>query len=555
MERAIRNSFLVSADMAHCVHPNFSEKHEENHQPKMHDGLVIKHNANQVRSGVPRYTLHPAYCAHTRSHTHTHTHTHTHLMRTRGGTATQRYATTAVTSYLFREIAVQQGLPMQDFVVRNDMGCGSTIGPIMASGTLCCRIPFVCAEGLHCCSCRSNSRRSRRHDASRAESRLRACGAVQGSAFARWTWACRSCRCTASARCAAQTTWRRRTPTSVRSSRRSPPRTVVCWWTRASAVDKLKLAAAGCASAVSLVGSYAHAGQPRLTVAVACALDGPRSASSPSFSPYESFHMTKPAAGRGRRRRCRLRLSVGESDGVRHGSLDRAPIQLGHHEHLLRHRASPCDELEALARGNRHLPSTSWCDQFGLAPRCGTWGAVNRQYVPLDVVLHPVWSPLLLSCPAPRSLPLRPGTIDLEGAPAPARSYCGSTPAAPAESSTSRPPPRPSPPPAPDDRPTRHQTPQPRYGTPSSGAAQLNQPLSDHLRSCCPTSRCPAHTSSLSARSVLNSAHGAPLPPKIEPTRARPCVPFTSSAFAHRTRTRPSSWSHRRHGLEQRHGR
>jgi len=57
------------------------------------------------------------------------------------GRATQRYATTAVTSYLFREIAVQQGLPMQDFVVRNDMGCGSTIGPIMASGMPGCRIP------------------------------------------------------------------------------------------------------------------------------------------------------------------------------------------------------------------------------------------------------------------------------------------------------------------------------------------------------------------------------------------------------------------------------
>jgi len=91
-ERTIRRSFVVSADMAHALHPNYIDKHESNHQPKMHKGLVVKYNANQ------------------------------------------RYATNSVTSLLFRECAAVEKIPTQDFVVRQDMGCGSTLGPILAAG-------------------------------------------------------------------------------------------------------------------------------------------------------------------------------------------------------------------------------------------------------------------------------------------------------------------------------------------------------------------------------------------------------------------------------------
>ena len=46
----------------------------------------------------------------------------------------QRYATNSVTATLFKQVAVRRGLPCQAFVVRNDMPCGSTIGPILSSG-------------------------------------------------------------------------------------------------------------------------------------------------------------------------------------------------------------------------------------------------------------------------------------------------------------------------------------------------------------------------------------------------------------------------------------
>lgn len=90
-QRAMRRSFLLSADMAHGLHPNYSDKHQPQHAPKIHEGIVIKTNVNQS------------------------------------------YATDTVSATIIRELAAKVGVPMQDFVVRNDSPCGSTIGPMMAA--------------------------------------------------------------------------------------------------------------------------------------------------------------------------------------------------------------------------------------------------------------------------------------------------------------------------------------------------------------------------------------------------------------------------------------
>lgn len=90
-ERAMTKSLLISADMAHALHPNYPEKHEDQHRPMMNKGVVMKENANQ------------------------------------------RYATTSITMAILRQVAVKAGVPLQEFVVRNDSPCGSTIGPMLSA--------------------------------------------------------------------------------------------------------------------------------------------------------------------------------------------------------------------------------------------------------------------------------------------------------------------------------------------------------------------------------------------------------------------------------------
>ncbi|MGP0565749.1 MULTISPECIES: M18 family aminopeptidase [unclassified Nitrospina] len=89
--RAMAKSLFISADMAHAVHPNYADQHDIRHMPLLNRGPVIKSNAGQ------------------------------------------RYATDGETSARFEWICRQAKVAVQKFVMRSDLACGSTIGPITAA--------------------------------------------------------------------------------------------------------------------------------------------------------------------------------------------------------------------------------------------------------------------------------------------------------------------------------------------------------------------------------------------------------------------------------------
>jgi aspartyl aminopeptidase len=91
VSRIINKSLMMSCDNAHATHPNFSNNHDGGHLPKLNGGPVVKVNVKQ------------------------------------------RYATTSLTSSIFRQLCDELEIPVQTFVSRNDLGCGSTIGPIAAA--------------------------------------------------------------------------------------------------------------------------------------------------------------------------------------------------------------------------------------------------------------------------------------------------------------------------------------------------------------------------------------------------------------------------------------
>ncbi len=84
---ALSRSYVVSADCAHATHPNYPDKHEPNHPIAVNAGVVVKRNANQ------------------------------------------RYASDAISEAPFRAACHEANVPVQTYIHRNDLPCGSTIGP------------------------------------------------------------------------------------------------------------------------------------------------------------------------------------------------------------------------------------------------------------------------------------------------------------------------------------------------------------------------------------------------------------------------------------------
>lgn len=91
--RSYAKSFIISLDNAHAVHPAHTERHDLNHAPFINNGPVLKINGSQ------------------------------------------RYASDCESSAMFRYICRCADIPMQTFVMRSDMPCGSTIGPAISSST------------------------------------------------------------------------------------------------------------------------------------------------------------------------------------------------------------------------------------------------------------------------------------------------------------------------------------------------------------------------------------------------------------------------------------
>jgi aspartyl aminopeptidase len=85
------SSLALSIDMAHAVHPNYPQKHEQNHAPILGGGIVLKTNSQK------------------------------------------RYASDVYSNARLKLLCEQAKINCQTFVMRNDMPCGSTVGPTVSA--------------------------------------------------------------------------------------------------------------------------------------------------------------------------------------------------------------------------------------------------------------------------------------------------------------------------------------------------------------------------------------------------------------------------------------
>jgi aspartyl aminopeptidase len=89
--RAFAGSVCLSSDTGHAIHPNYAERHDPTHHPRVNGGPILKVNVNN------------------------------------------RYATDGAGRAVFATACEKAGVPFQSFVSNNSMPCGTTIGPITAA--------------------------------------------------------------------------------------------------------------------------------------------------------------------------------------------------------------------------------------------------------------------------------------------------------------------------------------------------------------------------------------------------------------------------------------
>ena len=90
-DSVLSSSLALSIDMAHAEHPNFTQKHDQNHAPILGGGIVLKTNSQK------------------------------------------RYASDVFSNAQFKMLCRRACVPFQTFVMRNDMPCGSTVGPTVSA--------------------------------------------------------------------------------------------------------------------------------------------------------------------------------------------------------------------------------------------------------------------------------------------------------------------------------------------------------------------------------------------------------------------------------------